>query len=101
MSDYCYGFPIFERVATQAARMHDMLRHAGVEAVDLIRREHGESWYEARTLCLECSNDRSCGTWLAAHDAGIAAVPEFCPNARLFEEVRQSRSGHSRRCILP
>lgn len=85
MSDYCYGFPIFHRVEAQAELMDRMLQHARITRLELIRRDSGASWYEARTRCLECHLDRECRAWLAAHMAEPDAdLPEFCPNVRVL-----------------
>lgn len=88
MSDPSYGFPIFERVAARAERMDEMLRHARLPPVELIRRDAGRSWYEARTRCLECSLDRACRAWLAEHATDDTSVPCFCPNARAFTNMQ-------------
>ena len=85
MSDYCYRFPVLQRVLQQADLMDQMMQHARVDPVDVIRRDKGASWYEARTRCIECPAVSECRTWLAGADrAAPASVPIFCPNHRLF-----------------
>lgn len=89
MSDYCYGFPIYQRVEAQADLMDRMLRHAGIAPVELIRRDRGASWYEARTRCLECRFDRECRAWLATHPGETGTdVPDFCTNAAVLRATQ-------------
>ncbi len=89
MSDYCYSFPIFNRVQTQAATMDRMVEKVGVDPLVAVRVENGMAWYEARTRCLECRSAERCTAWLdcTTHD-GDADVPDFCPNNRFFQKCK-------------
>ena len=92
MSDYCYSFPLLNRVFTQAELMDRMLARMGLDPVDVIRHDHGASWYEARTRCIDCTVERECKSWLATvpTDGSQAEHPGFCPNAAFFGTLGKS-----------
>ncbi len=85
MSDYCYSFPVLNRVIAQAERMDTMMGTIGVDPLAAIRRDNGASWYEARTRCIDCADDRRCKTWLDATEPDQPRQPPpFCPNSAFF-----------------
>jgi hypothetical protein len=85
MSDYCYSFPVFNRVLSQADLMDRMLERIGISPVRVIRHDNGASWYEARTRCIDCEVEDRCRAWLAAVPTdGEAEKPSFCPNSAFF-----------------
>lgn len=88
MSDFCYSFPVFNRVFTQADLMDRVLQKAGIDPLEVIRKDQGASWYEARTRCIDCESGRHCRAWLEAEPGdGRPTAPEFCPNRALFDGV--------------
>ncbi len=85
MSDYCYSFPLLNRVIAQAECMDRMMAAIGVDPLVAIRCDQGASWYEARTRCIDCAADRRCKAWLeAAERVQPAQPPPFCPNTSFF-----------------
>jgi hypothetical protein len=82
MSDYCYSFPVFNRVLDRADLMDRMMARVGTDRLQAMRAEQGMCWYQARTRCLECNAECQCRAWLKAQpDGEPAAAPAFCPNA--------------------
>jgi hypothetical protein len=92
MSDNSYGFPIFNRIHTQADLMDRMMARTGANPLIAIRRDGGASWYEARSRCIDCAADRLCRQWL---DAGSCderqEVPEFCANRTFINACRTTK----------
>ena len=88
MSDLCYSFPVFNRVLTQAGLMDRMMQKTGVDPLEVIRKDQGASWYEARTRCIDCVSVQHCRAWLEAeHGDGRPIAPQFCPNSALFDSI--------------
>lgn len=93
MSDYCYSYPVFRRVQSQAEHMDRMLARAGISPVEVVRCDGGATWYEARTRCIDCPVDKQCRAWLDGNAAPAPeAVPDFCPNSTTFNEIRMGKS---------
>jgi Family of unknown function (DUF6455) len=99
MSDFCYSWPLFNRVFRQAARMDRMLDRVGVSPSVAVRLESGIAWYEARTRCIECVHEQCCRNWLESTSPS-SAEPDFCPNAQFFEECKETQSKPSRELDL-
>jgi Family of unknown function (DUF6455) len=93
VSDFCYSFPVFNRVLAQAKVMDAMMEKVGVNPLIAIRRDAGASWSEARMRCIDCVSAGECREWLDAavcdqpHDA-----PQFCPNRGFYESCLRHRS---------
>ena len=85
MSDFCYGWPVYNRVFRQAELMDRMMERMGVDPSVAVRRENGMAWYEARTRCIDCVHERRCRSWFEPSSSS-GAEPDFCPNARFFQE---------------
>ena len=103
MSDFCYGWPVFNRVFRQAALMDRAMERMGADRAVAVRLEKGVAWYEARTRCIECVHDQRCRGWLAV-DASLGADADFCPNAGFYASVKQrglERRGKRARCSEP
>ena len=93
MSDYCYSYPVFKRVEQQAGQMDRVLAHAGIAALAIIRHDGGAAWFEARTRCIECPDDRQCRAWLDGKTEGKPqAVPAFCPNKASFDAIAKQQA---------
>ena len=44
--------------------------------------------------CMSCNHADECEAWLSHSNVAYAAdAPDFCPNARLFRQLRSSTSG--------
>lgn len=70
----------------QPALMDDMMQVAGVEHLDAIDLDGGQSYVRARAECHGCACKRECREWLADHRE---AEPQlFCPNAAFFRAVK-------------
>lgn len=90
MSDHPYGFPIFNRVQTQADLMDRMMARTGADPLVAIRRDGGTSWYEARSRCIDCVADQMCRHWLDVGPCnGRQEVPAFCANRDFIKACRQ------------
>jgi len=83
VSDFCYSWPIFNRVFRQAERMDRMMERLDVKPAVAVRIDRGMAWYEARTRCIDCLEDHRCARWLE-YTAGSVSPPDFCPNAQFF-----------------
>ena len=64
--------------------MDDMMARCGVDVLDVIRKDRGQSFVEARTRCRLCACAGTCRDWLLAPDVALSWPPDFCPNARFF-----------------
>jgi hypothetical protein len=85
VSDYCYSFPVLNRVIAQAERMDIMMDTIGVDPLAAILCDDGASWYEARTRCIDCAADRRCKAWLDTTESDEPRQPPaFCPNTVFF-----------------
>jgi hypothetical protein len=94
MTDFCYSRPMLNRVLQQAELMDRMMEHLGVVRVTAARLEKGMAWYEARSQCIACHNDRQCQEWLkrAAAEPSIGP-PGFCHNSAFFRRCELSAPG--------
>ena len=82
MSDYCYSFPVFNRVLDRADLMDRMMARVGTGRLQAMLAQQGMCWYQARTRCMECNAEGQCRAWLKAQpDGKPAAAPDFCHNA--------------------
>jgi hypothetical protein len=82
VSDFCYSWPVFERVFRQAELMDRMMDQVGVVPAVAARVDQGMAWYTARTACIDCLAEQHCRKWL--ENAGPKPAPEFCPNVPFF-----------------
>lgn len=89
MSDFCYSWPVFNRVFRQAEVMDRMMERVGVRPAVAVRIDQGMAWYDARTKCIDCLAEQQCRWWLESADAS-AAPPDFCPNAQFFRECARN-----------
>jgi hypothetical protein len=87
VSDFCYSWPVFERVFRQAELMDRMLERIGAAPAVAARIDQGMAWYVARTMCIECLFEHQCRGWLA--NAGATEPPDFCPNAPFFRRCAE------------
>ena len=74
---------MFREVVRRQRLMDDMMKRCGVSILDVIRKDRGQSFAEARTKCRLCACE-TCRDWLLAPDAALLSAPDFCPNARVF-----------------
>ena len=86
MSDFCYSFPVFNRVLSQADLMDQVLVKAGIDPLDLIRHDHGAAWYEARTRCIDCMHATACRDRVASPPRQNQSPPDYCPNSAFFAQ---------------
>ena len=78
-------WPMFSEVLRRQALMDDMMERCGIDMVDLIRRDNGQSFAEARAKCRSCMSEMDCRAWLLTSGTiAAASPPEFCPNAALL-----------------
>ncbi len=84
MNDFCYSWPVFNRIFHQAELMDRMMEAVGVKTAVAARVDNGAAWYEARTNCISCCHEHECRNWLECSE-GLPVPPVFCPNAELFK----------------
>ena len=79
---------MFRRVERRARRTQDMMERLDVDPLALVRLRQGEAYAEARRQCLMCGTSDKCLRWLQTEHPPDA-VPDFCPNARIFVACRR------------
>jgi len=85
MSDFCFSWPMFNHVLSQAERMDQMMSRLGVNPAVAARIDRGAAFYEARTRCIDCLSVGSCRSWLVSSEAS-PMPPDFCPIAAFFAD---------------
>jgi Family of unknown function (DUF6455) len=94
MTDFCFRRPMLERILYHAELMDRMMVRVGVDAAIAVRPDRGMAWYEARTRCIGCCNERQCRDWLAPLEIDASSEPpEFCCNAEFFRALRPRSEG--------
>lgn len=78
------NWPMFQHVERRASRMHEMMDRLGVDAAALARHRHGQTYAEARQMCLSCPSGDACARWLGQGN-GAPGKPTFCPSLSSFE----------------
>jgi len=85
-------WPMFREVLRRQELLDDMMERCGVDVLDVIRRDRGQSFAEARARCRLCTCAGTCRDWLLASDGDLSWPPDFCPNARLFRTCLKKQS---------
>jgi len=76
---------MLNRIFRQAALMDRVMERVRVDPMAAARVDSGMAWYEARTKCIACRNERQCRDWVARPEAdAYSQPPEFCHNAEFF-----------------
>jgi len=71
--------------------MDDMMQVVGVDLLDVVDVDGGQSYLRARSNCHACTSKDGCRDWLAAaktEPEGQQPQP-FCPNAGLFRTAKR------------
>ena len=80
-----------EPVDRRAWLMSRMLNRLGVTLGDLSQANLGVPLSSAIRTCHSCTRANECEAWLSdSNVACVADAPCFCPNARLFRQLRSS-----------
>ena len=66
--------------------MEEMMQAAGLDVLDAIDVDGGQSYVRARVKCRGCTSGLVCEDWLAEHSEGTP--PDFCPNADFFRTIK-------------
>jgi hypothetical protein len=66
--------------------MDDMMQVVGVDLLDAIDIDGGQSYVRARGNCRACTCKVVCRGWLAGHQQGVPQ--NFCPNAEFFRAIK-------------
>ncbi len=85
MSDFCFSWPMLNRILRQAKLMDRMMSRLGVNPAVAVRIDRGATFYEARRRCIDCRWVGACRDWLTSSEAPPASA-KFCRNAAFFEE---------------
>lgn len=89
MSDFCYSWPMFNRIFRQVDLMDRMMEAVGVSPATAARVDKGEAWYEARTNCISCCHECECRNWLECSE-GLPLPPNFCPNVGFLQRCTEA-----------
>jgi hypothetical protein len=90
VTDFCFSRPMLDRVLEQADLMDQVMEAAGINPARAARMDRGRAWYEARSRCIACHDDRRCRAWLASGDgAQVRDAPALCPNRAFFELAKR------------
>jgi Family of unknown function (DUF6455) len=84
MSIATFQWPNFKEVLRRQGLMDDMMERCGVDVLDVIRKDGGQSFVEARSRCRSCACVRICRDWLLVSGDAVPWPPDFCPNAGIF-----------------
>ena len=93
MSDFCYSWPVLNRIFHQVELMDRMMGLVGVNSAVAAGVDKGVAWYEARTNCISCCHERECRNWLECSE-GLPVPPDFCPNVEFSGGVQGQRPLH-------
>jgi hypothetical protein len=85
-------WPMLKEVLRHQELMDDMMERCGVDVPDLIRKDGGQSFAEARTRCRLCLCEKGCREWLLLAGNDPCSPPDFCPNAPLFRACLNKES---------
>ncbi|MEJ2517471.1 MAG: DUF6455 family protein [Methyloceanibacter sp.] len=66
--------------------MEDMMETVGVNLLDVVDLDGGQSYVRARANCHACSCKETCSDWLSVH--AESEPPPFCANASLFQAIK-------------
>jgi len=91
MRDFSCGLPMPDRIFRHAELMDRVMERLGIDPSVAARLDRGTGWYEARTRCLACRDERQCRLWLEQTDPVPAAPPRPCATAEFFRRCRASR----------
>ena len=70
----------------QAVLMDDMMQVVGVDLLNAIDVDGGQSYVRARANCRSCACTVVCRDWLATHSQG--EPQDFCPNVDFFRALK-------------
>jgi len=71
--------------------MSRMMNRLGVPVIDASQASLGVPLRQVGRTCQSCNHADECEAWLSASNTAYAAdAPDFCPNARLFRQLRSS-----------
>lgn len=77
----------------QAWLMARMINRLGLTIADSCRTAPGVPLRWVSRTCVSCTHASECEAWLSYSNVAYAAdAPEFCPNARVFRQLRASTS---------
>ena len=74
----------------ETALMDDMMQVVGVDLLDAIDLDGGQSYVKARANCVGCGCKSMCRQWLAEHSN--AQPQAFCPNTGFVRAVKDAGS---------
>ncbi len=79
---------VLERIDRKIENMSTMLSRIGLEPALLAQQRFGSVFTISMRTCLACPNGDICTAWLYRENGRIERIPEFCPNARRFEQTK-------------
>lgn len=72
----------------QNVLMDDMMQVVGIELLDAVDFDGGQSYVRARAKCRACACEATCQTWLSGRSRGN--LQPFCPNVEFFQAVKSA-----------
>lgn len=79
---------VLQRIERRIENMRTMLTRFGIDVATLTQVGSGGVFASAMRACQACPNEAICTAWLAQAGAEIARIPEFCPNALRWSQVK-------------
>ena len=84
-----------DRIFRHAELMDRVMERLGIDPSVAARLDRGMAWYEARTRCLACRDERQCRLWLEQTDPVPTAPPRPCATAEFLRVAPNSGSSIS------
>ena len=82
------NWPVTRQVEHRARRLKQMIERLDVDVLRLVRLRQGDTYCEARKLCIECRNGAKCLAWLETLPTH-GESPDFCPNLPVLVNLRR------------
>lgn len=79
---------VLERIDRKIENMSTMLSRIGLDPAILAQERFGSVFTVSMRACLACPNGDICSAWLGRENGRVERIPEFCPNARRFEQTK-------------
>lgn len=79
---------VLERIEQRIENMSTMLTRFGIDTGIFTEIGRGRVFATSMRACQSCANGTMCTSWLRQTPGQIKRVPEFCPNAERFAQVK-------------
>ena len=79
---------VLQRIEQRISNMSTMLSRFGIDTGIFTEIGRGRVFVHSMRACQACLNGTMCTGWLRQTPGQIKNVPEFCPNAERFAQVK-------------